>query len=106
MQTTQGSDAGTVATAIQEVLPDGFVAETGEKLAEAVQDQLDVGLGFVDTLLLVFAAIALLVATLLIVNTFSILVAQRSRELALLRAVERQGHRCAPRSCSRPSSSG
>ena len=34
-----------------------------------------------------FAAIALVVGTFLIINTFSILVAQRSRELALLRAM-------------------
>src|SRR5699024_9786216 len=38
-------------------------------------------------ILLVFAAIALVVGTFLIINTFSILVAQRSRELALLRAL-------------------
>src|SRR5699024_745510 len=40
-----------------------------------------------SAVLLVFAAIALVVGTFLIINTFSILVAQRSRELALLRAL-------------------
>ncbi len=44
-------------------------------------------LGFLNTFLLVFAAIAMVVGTFLIINTFSILVAQRSRELALLRAL-------------------
>ena len=44
-------------------------------------------LGFLQTFLLVFAGIALVVGTFLIINTFSILVAQRSRELALLRAM-------------------
>ena len=34
-----------------------------------------------------FAAVAMVVGTFLIINTFSILVAQRSRELALLRAM-------------------
>ena len=42
---------------------------------------------FITTFLLIFAGIALVVGTFLIVNTFSILVAQRSRELALLRAL-------------------
>jgi putative ABC transport system permease protein len=44
-------------------------------------------LNFLNIFLLVFAAIALVVGTFLIINTFSILVAQRSRELALLRAL-------------------
>ena len=44
-------------------------------------------LGFVDIFLLVFAGISLLVASFLIVNTFTILVAQRSSELALYRAM-------------------
>ena len=48
---------------------------------------LDEVLGFLQTFLLVFAAIALFVGIFLIINTFSILVAQRSRELALLRAM-------------------
>ncbi len=44
-------------------------------------------LGFINIFLLVFAAVAMVVGTFLIINTFSILVAQRSRELALLRAM-------------------
>ena len=48
---------------------------------------IDEILGFLNTFLLVFAAVSLVVGTFLIINTFSILVAQRSRELALLRAL-------------------
>ena len=44
-------------------------------------------LGFFNTFLLVFAVIALFVGCFLIYNTFSIIVAQRSREMALLRAI-------------------
>jgi putative ABC transport system permease protein len=44
-------------------------------------------LGYLNVFLLVFAGIALFVAGFLIVNTFAMLLAQRSRELALLRAV-------------------
>lgn len=87
VQTTPDADAGKVASAIRDVLPAGFTAETGDELASTIEEQLDVGLGFINIFLLVFAGIALLVATLLILNTFSILVAQRARELALLRAV-------------------
>lgn len=87
VQTDQGSDPDTVAKAVQAVLPQGFTAEPGHELAATIKDQLGVGLGFVNTFLLVFAGIALLVATLLILNTFSILVAQRAQELALFRAM-------------------
>lgn len=45
------------------------------------------GLGFFNTFLLVFAGVALFVGAFIIANTFSILVAQRTRELALLRAL-------------------
>ncbi|HEX7277142.1 MAG TPA: FtsX-like permease family protein, partial [Acidimicrobiales bacterium] len=44
-------------------------------------------LGFINTFLLVFAGISLFVGAFIILNTFSILVAQRTRELALLRAL-------------------
>lgn len=82
-----GADVEQLASTISDLVPDGVVVETGEQQVEVTQELLDVGLGFVNVFLLVFAAIALLVAGLLILNTFSILVMQRSRELALLRAV-------------------
>ncbi len=85
--TAAGADTAAVAKQIDRVLPKGWESSTGEELAQQIEDLLDTGLGFVNTFLLVFAAIALLVATLLILNTFSILVAQRAREMAVLRAV-------------------
>ena len=51
----------------------------GQQLLEAIS--------FLTIFLLVFAGISLVVGSFLIVNTFSMLVAQRSRELALLRAL-------------------
>src|SRR5699024_8763334 len=51
------------------------------------EDSSEQALGFITTFLLVFAGIALFVGSFLIINTFSILVAQRGRELALLRAI-------------------
>ena len=44
-------------------------------------------LQFINYFLLAFGAIALLVGTFIIYNTFSMIVAQRLRELALLRAI-------------------
>jgi len=73
--------------AAQEVLPPGVVASTGDSLVQRNKASLDEVLGFLNTFLLVFAAVSLVVGTFLIINTFSILVAQRSRELALLRAL-------------------
>ncbi|WP_293786063.1 ABC transporter permease, partial [uncultured Aeromicrobium sp.] len=72
---------------IAPLLPEGTEAVTGEEVAEESRSLISTVLGFLNTFLLVFAAIALVVGTFLIVNTFSILVAQRSRELALLRAM-------------------
>ena len=69
------------------MLPPGVVARTGDALVEENKASLDEILGFLNTFLLVFAAVSLVVGTFLIINTFSILVAQRSRELALLRAL-------------------
>jgi putative ABC transport system permease protein len=60
---------------------------TAAASAAAAKDQL----GYVKTMLLVLAATALLVGAFLIANTFSILVAQRTRELAMLRAVGATG---------------
>ena len=68
-------------------LPRGVEAVTGESAAAAAATSVQEALGFITTFLLVFAGVALVVGSFLIVNTFSILVAQRSRELALFRAL-------------------
>src|SRR6266487_4680093 len=70
------------------VLPPGVEALTGTQLTQENIADLDTAfLNFFRSFLTVFAAIALLVATFSIYNTFSILVAQRTRESALLRAL-------------------
>ncbi len=76
-----------LAAAAQQVLPDGIEASTGDELVASNKKDLDRILGFITTFLLVFAGVSLVVGVFLIINTFSILVAQRSRELALLRAL-------------------
>ncbi|HKY64894.1 MAG TPA: FtsX-like permease family protein, partial [Acidimicrobiales bacterium] len=73
---------------IDAVLPGDVEALTGAELTTEMEDGIkDDFLGFFETFLLVFAGIALVVATFSIYNTFSILVAQRTRESALLRAL-------------------
>ena len=69
------------------MIPQGIEAETGDKVVKDDEDAIGTVLGFINTFLLVFAAVSMVVGTFMIVNTFSILVAQRSRELALLRAM-------------------
>ena len=73
--------------AVAAVLPEGFEATTGDAASARAANRIDEALSFVNTFLLVFAGVALTVGAFLIVNTFSILVAQRSRELALFRAI-------------------
>jgi putative ABC transport system permease protein len=69
------------------VIPTGTEALTGTAYTEETTSDVKEGLGFFSTFLLVFAAIALFVGAFIIFNTFSMLVAQRTRELALMRAL-------------------
>ncbi|RKE18255.1 ABC transporter permease [Streptomyces sp. TLI_171] len=73
---------------VRPVLPTGVEALTGaDATAQSTADVSGRFLGLFTTLLLVFAGIALLVATFTIHNTFAIVTAQRTRENALLRAL-------------------
>ena len=61
---------------------------TGEELSEDAASAINDTIGrFLSTALLSFAFVALLVGAFLIFNTFTIIVAQRTRELALLRCL-------------------
>ena len=71
--------------AVQSVLPREAQVRTAAAEAEALSDDIGEVLGFLTTGLLAFGFIAVLVGAFLIFNTFSITVAQRTRELALLR---------------------
>ena len=65
----------------------GFVVKTGDQLSASMSAGLKEGLAFFNNILLGFAGVALFVGIFLILNTFSIIVAQRTRELALMRAI-------------------
>jgi putative ABC transport system permease protein len=60
---------------------------TGEEITKETQDDIEQNLSFIRNFLLAFGVIALLVGSFIIFNTFSIIVAQRTREMALLRAI-------------------
>lgn len=76
-----------VHDAVAAAAGDGYEVVTSDELAGEAQEAIDTVLGFLGNALLVFAGVSLLVGAFLINNTFAIIVAQRSRELALLRAV-------------------
>ncbi|MEV6106352.1 FtsX-like permease family protein [Streptomyces sp. NPDC051940] len=83
-----GTSQDELVEALQPLLPKGVEAVTGQDIAEENQDQISGAfLSMFTMMLLVFAGIALLVATFSIHNTFAIVVAQRTRENALLRAL-------------------
>ena len=83
----EGVSQQELLTQVEPLVPEGYKGWTGKGLAEENQSDVQQALGFITTFLLVFAGIALFVGSFLIINTFSILVAQRGRELALLRAI-------------------
>jgi len=60
---------------------------TGDQMRADSREQWQSMLGFISTFLLVFAGIALFVGTFMISNTFAMVVRQRQREFAMLRAV-------------------
>jgi putative ABC transport system permease protein len=68
-------------------LPGSVDVRTGAEEAHHETVELEENLGFLRTFLLVFAYVALFVGAFIIFNTFSITVAQRTREFGLLRTL-------------------
>ncbi|MEO3942671.1 FtsX-like permease family protein [Paenarthrobacter nicotinovorans] len=63
------------------------VLETAQEKVTSTVAMLSAGQDQLTIVLLAFAGVAILVSTLVVANTFSVLVAQRTRELALLRCL-------------------
>jgi len=84
---TEGLSSLELRDRVAAAVPSGVEVVTSQEVADESADAVQQGLGFFSTFLLVFAGIALFVGGFIILNTFSILVAQRTRELALLRAL-------------------
>jgi putative ABC transport system permease protein len=87
VRTTDGVTPEQARDRIAAQLGDTYEVKTGEQLAADNAAELKEFLGFFNQILLGFAAVALFVGIFLILNTFSIIVAQRTRELALMRAL-------------------
>jgi putative ABC transport system permease protein len=84
---TGGGDPNQVKAALKQQLGGDFLVRTGKEAAQQQAQDLSNALGFIRTALLVFAAVALLVGGFLIFNTFTVTVAQRTKEFALLRVL-------------------
>ena len=72
---------------ITTVLPDGAEAVTGATVVKESADAVNKDLKVVTVLFMIFAGIALFVGSFIIWNTFTMTITQRSREIALLRAI-------------------
>ncbi len=83
----EGIDEADIAARIGEILPAGAEVITGSEATEEAQSAIADGLSFFNIFLTAFAVIAIFVSAFVIANTFSILIAQRTRELALFRAL-------------------
>ncbi|HEY1444151.1 MAG TPA: FtsX-like permease family protein [Acidimicrobiales bacterium] len=84
---TPGADQAAVQRSIAAALPHGVEVVTGQTVVNEQTSNISSALGFFNTALLVFGFIALFVGGFTILNTFSIIVGQRTKELALLRIV-------------------
>ncbi|CAA9240309.1 MAG: ABC transporter, fused permease protein [uncultured Acidimicrobiales bacterium] len=83
-----GVEQDVLVERLRGVLPEGSEVLSGAALAEELNTDINEAfLGFFETFLLIFTGVALLVATFSIYNTFSVILAQRTRESALLRAI-------------------
>ena len=87
VQAEPGVDASALRADVAKVLPSGAEAVSASTVIEESKKGIRDALGFVNVFLIVFAVISVVVGAFIIYNTFSMLVAQRTRELALLRAV-------------------
>ncbi|MDX3529587.1 ABC transporter permease [Streptomyces sp. ID05-39B] len=83
-----GTSQTALKAALDKALPKDLVeTTTGKQLADDQAEMISSQTSGLRQGLLVFAGIALFVGTFIIANTFTMLVAQRTKELALLRAV-------------------
>ncbi|HTR73787.1 MAG TPA: FtsX-like permease family protein [Solirubrobacterales bacterium] len=90
-QISVASDTGiseqTLKRRIERVLPGSARVETATENADRSSEEIRENLGFLQTILLVFGYVAVLVGAFIIFNTFSITVAQRVSEFGVLRTL-------------------
>ncbi|MDO4665483.1 MAG: FtsX-like permease family protein [Actinomycetaceae bacterium] len=83
----KGTDINTTIVALNKALPAKAQAISKATLVKANNETIEKNIGFINTFLLVFVAIALFIGAFIIANTFHMSVLSRTKEFALLRAV-------------------
>lgn len=86
-----GVSPDTLVARLAPVVGDSNEVISGSQLTKEHQDQIGKGISQFGAFLTIFALIALFVGAFIINNTFSIIVSQRTKEMALLRAVGASG---------------
>ncbi len=86
-----GADTAALQRRLATVLGAGYEVAAGRDVAAAASAAAQNQLGYLQVMLLALAAAGLLVGAFLIANTFSIVVTQRTHELAVLRATGATG---------------
>ena len=87
VRAADGVSEQTIADRVGAVLPGGVEAVTGAAAAAEASQVIKDQFAFVSVLFTAFAAIALFIGAFIIWNTFTMIVAQRVREMALMRAI-------------------
>jgi putative ABC transport system permease protein len=87
VQAAPGVSPEALKRRIADVLPPRLLVETGMQAAKRQSQDIKDSLSFFRIILLVFGGVALLVGSFLIFNIFAITVAQRIRELGMLRTL-------------------
>ena len=82
-----GVGPGELRDRIARALPPNVTVRTAQEQADEQANNIKEGFSFINIALLVFAGIALFVGAFIIFNSFSMTVAQRMRELAMLRTL-------------------
>lgn len=86
VKASNGTSQQQVLSTLRERFPNAKV-RTGQEVSDEVTGQISQALSFINYFLLAFGLVGLLVGTFIIANTFSMIVAQRTREFALLRSL-------------------
>lgn len=87
VRVSAGADLTHVERQLAAALPKGVEIISAESAAEEFSDAFELFIGPLQTILLVLAFVVMFVSAFIISNSFNIVLAQRIRELSLLRAV-------------------
>jgi putative ABC transport system permease protein len=87
VQAKPGVSQEQVTAAVKAVMPPDVEVLTGAQITKENQNDVAQGISMFTIVFSAFSGIALIVGGFVIYNTFSIIVAQRTREMALLRAI-------------------